>query len=1318
MFRTISRHSTSQRFRMCFLAFLLAFAGLAGSMARAQISGTGAISGTVQDPTGAVIANATVIATNVDTNVQTVRPTTKAGDYNITPLIPGTYTVTVAAQGFEGYKQENVVVDALVTVGLNVKLTVGRADETVTITAAPPLLSTTDATLGAVMDNEMYSSLPIQMGQGGNSDQRRATDFEYLMPGVQNNYTSNNSTDNSGIVNGSGPTGGVSEIYIEGVNLPEGDQVGDPRFTWTTIGVDAVNQFQVQTAGVSSQYAGEGVENYSIKSGGNAIHGSIYEYMRNTVLDAWAFTNKIPTVTGVLPAGASCTAASAPSSFCAPGGVKPKEIQNEFGIVISGPIIKNKLFLFGNYGQYRNQNGAKVSAVTLPTAAMLGMTTTGTPLPYADFSGYAAANPGYHIYDPSTQSTQCVGATGNTATCTRTEFDDIGANGTPTLDNISSARFSAPALNINKFYAPYEGLVNQSLYSNNLSFGTPTGLANWYSTGRIDYNENARNQIAAIIAFGRQSTTGPNETSGLTPPFNVSQSFHPVSNIAILKDTFTINSHLINQFAVGYGRYDSLSATINQSPQYAATTLGLVGTPAGQASQNFPALTYSGGKDAPGTQGGYSANVKINNTYTVTDNVQWVFGKHNLTFGGQEVDSQFSIYAALSGGTSPTAYTLNATSTEALTSGTTFNGSTGSPIASYLLGAVSTESLADVFVPGFKSVWSNPSFWGQDDYKVTNKLTLNLGLRWDIFPSIREAHDIFSYLNPTGVNSVTGNLGTYEFTGSGSTAGLYSNTNSPSPIYWKNLGPRIGMAYSVDPKTVIRGSYTVNYARGDWTGGSQKGTPNSVGLTPSGTAPPLVGVSGTPQIYWDNTACNIGKADGVPCGFNLNVAAPTPPVSTITPSVTAGATLAEFNTGESVNVPAGGAAYYWDKHTGSRTPEYINWTFGIQRQITRDMSLTVSYVGSQGHFVSGGFDAPSHHNALTENFAALAGENLSGGVITPCSGVTPGCPTPLLTAAATAANITLAESFLNIQPPNGFGNAQVYSSTSNKVYQYFEQFPQYSSVSDGTNFNGNTAFHALEVSLRERLAHGVDFMLNYTYSKSIDDVGTFRVNDNARLDRSLSVTDQPQNLTATAVYLSPFGKGKIGGNNFLVRAVGSGWALSSIVVYHSGNPVAFTASGCASSAILGTCMPSPVTGQAARTISYNNPPGGITAANFASIVHLNPAAFNVNITGTSTATCQCTSVGLGTAGFVPGTAARVGADNVFGMGFYDVDFGLKRTFPIWEQWKFQLEADLLNSTNHVVWNSPNGGVNGSTYGEITGVNNSPRDVQVSGRISW
>jgi hypothetical protein len=311
------------------------------------------------------------------------------------------------------------------------------------------------------------------MGQGGNNDQRRATDFAYLMPGVQNTYAANsssNSTDATGGVNGGNPGGGTSEIYIDGINLPEADGVGDPRFTWTAFGVDAIDQFQVQTTGYSAQYGGQGVQNYSIKSGTNQIHGSVYEYMRNTVLDAWAPTAKTPTpIAGQpVPAGGKCSSATlaASTSWCALGGLKPKEIQNEVGLAIGGPIIKNKLFAFLNYGQYRNQNGPKPAIQTLPTAAMMGF---GTVNPGAgDFSQLL---PTYTIYDPNTEKNyNCSGGTNPVSAnpCIRTAFAG---------NVIPASRISGTSKYINNYMEKLESSVNQSAVSNNYVAASTTTQA-------------------------------------------------------------------------------------------------------------------------------------------------------------------------------------------------------------------------------------------------------------------------------------------------------------------------------------------------------------------------------------------------------------------------------------------------------------------------------------------------------------------------------------------------------------------------------------------------------------------------------------------------------------------------------------------------------------------------------------------------------------------------------------------------------------------------------------------------------------------------
>jgi len=1308
--------------------------------AKAQMAGTGAISGTITDSTGAVVPNASVTATAVSTNVKSARTSTGAGDYNISPLAPGVYTVTVSAKGFEKVVQENVTVDALTTVAVNFKLLIGTDQQTVTVTEAPPVLETTDATLGAVMDNEMYSSLPLLMGAGGNNDQRRATDFSILMPGVQNTYaasSSSNSTSASGGVNGGNPNGGTSEIYIDGVNLPEADGIGDPRFTWTAFGVDAIDQFQVQTSGFSTQYAGQGVQNYSIKQGTNQIHGSVYEYLRNTVLDAWKPSAKTPTITGPVPSGQSCSSATltASTSWCALGGTKSKEIMNEFGIVLSGPIIKNKLFMFYNYGQYRNQNGPLPKVQTVPTLAMLGYSTSGAALGYADFSGYGTAT-GVTIYDPATQTVNnCSGAA-----CKRTAF----AN-----NQIPGSRVSAAAAYINKYMLPYEATANQSLYGNNIVAGYNNGLANWYQSGRLDYDANDKHQISLIIAFGRQASTGPNAppsastVNELGPPFNTVQAYTPKTNVDILKDTWTINAHLVNQASVAFGRDKSLSVTPDDASIYSASNIGLLNTPSGQASF-FPGISFSGGTDSPNNEAGYSWNQKVNNTYTAADNLQWLHGKHNFTFGGQLVEVQFNYLKNLTS-SSPMTYTFTQAQTEGYSSTGTALANTGASAASYMLGAVSSSSVT-VGVPGLGSRWFDPSFWTQDDYKLTSKLTLNLGVRWDIFPTIKETHNLFTWLDPKGANTNTGNLGTLAFAGSG-TGSYYTGKSSPSSIWYKNFAPRVGVAYALDNKTVIRASYGMNYARGNWTSGSQSGSPSTVGLTPSAAA--AAGVSNAPSFYWDGTQCTGGVAqDGfTQCGWTGSVAPPT----SVLPS---GATLAEFGAVETATLKNANSATmtYFDPYLGSRTPEYLNWTLGIQRELTKDMSVTISYVGSEGHFISVSNAVGARNNKLPESMAALAGYTLTasnGSAQAPCSGNT--CLFPVLGQKATASYLAMAQA-------DGFTPGNPYTSTSNyyasnSVYQYYQPFPQYSAVSDTTSFVGNENWNAFEVSVRQRAAHGLSWMANYTYSKSIDDLGTFRVYDNTRLDRSLSAASQPHNVTATAVYQLPIGRGHMFGDNFAYRSIASDWTVSGIALAHSGLPIVITGSGCGGSGILGTCEPNMVTGQKVRQYNYGKTAAGNkvnwdpSSSNYIGLQqYINPAAFTVNIPGTtasygtygfvpgSTTTYATSSgpqnesysVGNGPALYAPGNASRIAPMGAFGPRTINVDMALKRTFPIYHEWKCQFELDMTNVANHVVYTQPASTTttsvvqsgNNAAFGTIVGTSNQPRDVQAALRINW
>jgi hypothetical protein len=331
---------------------LLVIALMAPFCAQAQLSGKGAVTGTVTDSTGAVIPGASVAATNDATGITTTTTTTGAGDFNFSNLDPGIYTVSVSAKGFEKLIQKGIHVNAMESQTYNPVLTVGGPAIAITVTSALPQLETTNATVGSTMENDVYSELPVEMGAYGQTDQRRATDFAFLMPGVQGNNTNGNPTTNTGVVNGSGARGAASAVYVDGVVFVRAGGNGDPRYVWSAISVDAIDQFQVQTTGYSAVYEGQGVMNYTVKQGGAKQHGSVYEFLRNTSFDTWGFLAHAPNaITGV--------------------PVKPVEHSNEYGINLSGPLVpfgkwKEKVFYYGNYNGFR-YSSATPTSITFPT---------------------------------------------------------------------------------------------------------------------------------------------------------------------------------------------------------------------------------------------------------------------------------------------------------------------------------------------------------------------------------------------------------------------------------------------------------------------------------------------------------------------------------------------------------------------------------------------------------------------------------------------------------------------------------------------------------------------------------------------------------------------------------------------------------------------------------------------------------------------------------------------------------------------------------------------------------------------------------------
>ena len=333
--------------RVAGLAVLTALLLVIPSVSHAQIGGGGSIQGTVLDTSGAPVPGATVTATNVATGIQTIRQTTDAGVFALTPLQPGEYRVTVALDGFQTFARTGVVVDALSVVGLNATLQVGNITQEVVVTAEAPPLATADARLGQTIRNEVYTALPLVMNTGGPRD---PTAFMFLMPGVQSVGRWGN------VMGGQDFT---TDMYVEGIPITNAVVQGEGRNLSFGISVEAIDQFQVETSGTAVTFNGQGASNYVVKSGTNTFHGAGFEYFRNKALDAKAYFAR----------------------------VKPDDNQHEYGATLGGPISRNKMFFFVAYDGYRDRRQTPSTLTSIPTLAQRN----------GDFSALPVT-----IYDPRT----------------------------------------------------------------------------------------------------------------------------------------------------------------------------------------------------------------------------------------------------------------------------------------------------------------------------------------------------------------------------------------------------------------------------------------------------------------------------------------------------------------------------------------------------------------------------------------------------------------------------------------------------------------------------------------------------------------------------------------------------------------------------------------------------------------------------------------------------------------------------------------------------------------------------------------------------
>lgn len=1246
-----------------------------GGSAWAQTGGEAGIQGTVADATGAIVPNATVVATDQASGVSNTRKTTGDGLYTISPILPGTYTVTVTAPGFKQFIQKNLVVNALKLTGLNITMTIGEQTAEVTVTDAPPALETTNATLGGVLENHTYEALPLQMS----GQQRDPTSFATLLPGTVSGAR-------APIIGGTGNY--LAAVYVDGIPVTTINQEGDNRVVSNSIPVEAIDQFQVVTSSPDAEYQGAGLINFTLKSGGNQYHGTVAAYTRARMFDAWSYASKHATYK--TPAGVVVSA--------------PKPDEHQFEFVASGggpiPLTKKRGFIYFTYDKYHGRSGVNPSALTVPTTLMRQGN-------FSELCGGVGSNGicnNIQLYDPTT-----------TAACTSANNGNPCRNPYPG-DIIPTAELSPIALKMQSYLPD----PTSSALVNNFYGGVPSGYDNWEIAGRADYDLTPKQRLSFVLAYGVRKNVPYTSSGAVLPPPYTNGGYATITPVeADVEHAWQISDHITNQLKYAFNRFAQpvTSITDGQAGYQAVADLGITNLPTGQASTEFPGASFGTTTAAPTAETAWTANGAsgatqdtVPNTFTLLDNFMIVKGQHTITIGAQAQWLEDNVASQLGySGIYTVPYSANSTATFGTGSTTLSTTNSGFSYASFLLGAASSSGISIQSVSETGGRYHDVSPYVEDNWKVTPKLTVNLGLRWDYFPPFHEVQDRWSFLNPNLTNAVTGNLGELQFAGNHGGPGVSCGCRTPVHTYWKNFGPRISMAYSVTPKTVIRGGYALVYSIGGGVGG-RGGAGNGTGatgfnVTATTQAESITGSTAGPSYYLNNSTYFQQQGIANTAFGGPNYTLPTP----ATPS----AATQTLNTGNYINsngafVTASSVSYA-DPYLSGRAPEFDMYNFGIQQALNNSLTLTINYAGTESHFLLPGASNARGYwsNQLNPQYMiALGGIADSTG------------KAPLLGANATPANVAIAEAHL---PGYKLPYASISgANTKATIAQTLLAFPQYSGVSDlwGENV-ANLSYNALEVSLSQRAWHGLSYTVNYTWSKNMGDDGTFRsgyalpagsVSRSSatfaadRIDRSLTTTDIPQNIAAYGVYDIP---GTQGDNRF-ARALTHGWEISSIYRFTAGSPLVITYGGCNQPTGSGTCQ-----------VDYNPNFHGNPRINGAmkswGVQYINPNAFIAPQTYSTSFSTNYSKIG---------NVARTAPYGLRNPSYWDIDASVRRTFKLVSRLTFTAEADTLNVFNHptltgltAAWGAP-GSSAGNAFGTLTGAQNNPRDFQFVGKFNF
>lgn len=1208
-------------------AILVGIAFFGVTSLSAQVD-TGSITGTVSDASGAVVTGAKVTLTNEGTGTSLTTTTGADGNYKFSPVRVGTYKLDAVSQGFQTTTQSGVKVDIGSSVALNFSLKPGSQTETIEVTAATPVLQTQDASVGQVVDQRSVNDLPL--------NGRNFTFLAQLAAGVNTPQSDTRGNAASGAFSANGFRPAQNNYMLDGIdnNSDTVDFLNGTNYV-VLPPVDAIQEFKVQTTNFSAEFgrSGAAVLNATLKQGGNQFHGSVWEFFRNDKLDARDFfEHNCDSVTGI----------------CTPS--KKGELRwNQFGGTLGGPVIKNKIFFFGDVQIWRLRQG-QPQIGSVPTAAERASG-------FTDFSDLITGQSGTStdallrvfpkgtVFDPAT--TRSIG--GPSGPFVRDPFPG----------NIIPANRLDP--NAVALLSLYPAPTNDNLVNNYAN--SPTLVQNEKQFDiRLDLDFTQKDQLYYSFSYDDKPELIPSIFGGVADGggfFQGNQTALSQHSALVWNHTFTPTTINVARVGLNY-----LHTTRNIPEANNLTDLpgqfGISGIPQQKENGGLPAFSINGLQTLGGNA--FLPSDEVSSTIQVTDDFTKIYGKHTFKMGFEQQHVKFS---TLQPPWSRGQFDFNGDYTDIPNIG---GGNTGraqfllTPTTSTVGGPNYVGGPNEVFASNISLSDNGKNYWGtyvQDDWKVSSKLTLNLGLRWDFFGLVYDHYgkqaNFVPFGPPTGVpmylipQSPNATNFSPSFTSLLSADGInLAVTNK----YGKGLGnsqktnfaPRFGFAYQVTPKFVARGGFGIFYN----------------GFENRGYSP------------------NLGE--NYPFQFSFDFNHPnrwTPVVYSSCPAGTAtAANSATLETGFScipltpLAVNAQGLQLRGIQFD-YQTPYSMGGNFSLQYELRPSLSVQAAYVTTLGRHLE-----------------VFPGSNEPSALFAPGTALTRSAPTDIVPAFSQGG-----------LPFADFAQGASYATTQ-----------------------GSSYYHGLQTSVNKKFSSGLNFLAAYTYSKvrsdALDLLNGFSGNGyrapyvpgvGIHADYGLANFDIRNVLHFSGGYELPFGKGKqyMGDATGAKNAVLGGWALQWIVNLQGGQPFKLDCpTGTAQNV---NCYSFVLPGQNPRTSIHIRPDGNPAM--------LNASAFaqpcEVGSPGTPGGCVNATTP----AGILGGDQPT----QIAGPAFYRWDFSLFKNFQVTERTRIEFRSEFFNLLNHPNFNYPGFGGNGvnavsgssnftnSTFGEIGSTRDNPLD---------